>query len=100
MDALAMPWANARAAHLLSVCRMLPMEVDDGQEEKVDTNDYDQLMYAQNVETIEPLLFSYSTSEDREGIHGRRPLMSWYKPCELRMVPCHRALLCRTHTLS
>ena len=30
------------------------MEVGDGQEEKVDTNDYDQLMYAQNVETIEP----------------------------------------------
>ena len=26
----------------------------DGQEEKVDANDYDQLMYAQNAETIEP----------------------------------------------
>ena len=25
--------------------------------------------------------------------------MSWYKPYKLRMVPCHRALLCRTHTL-
>ena len=32
----------------------MPMEVGDGQEEKVDTNDYDQLMYAQNAETIEP----------------------------------------------
>ena len=30
------------------------MEVGDGQEEKVDTNGYDQLMYAQNAETIEP----------------------------------------------
>ena len=29
MDALAMPWANARAAHLLAVCRMMPMEVGD-----------------------------------------------------------------------
>ena len=54
MDALAMPWANARVAHLLSVHRMLPMEVGDGQKEKFDTNDDDQLMYTQNVETIEP----------------------------------------------
>ena len=54
MDALAMLWANARAAHLLLVCRMMPLEVGDDQEEKVDMNDYDQLMYTQNVETIEP----------------------------------------------
>ena len=54
MDALAMPWVNARVAHLLSVHRMTPMEVDDGQKEKFDTNDNDQLMYTQNVETIEP----------------------------------------------
>ena len=26
MDALVTPWANARAAHLLSVHRMMPME--------------------------------------------------------------------------
>ena len=30
------------------------MEVGDGQKEKVDTKDYDQLMYAQNAEAIEP----------------------------------------------
>ena len=54
MDALAMPRVNARAACLLSVHTMMPMEVGDGQEEKVNTNDYDQLMYTQNVETIEP----------------------------------------------
>ena len=29
IDALATPWANARAAHLLAVCRMLPMEVEN-----------------------------------------------------------------------
>ena len=33
---------------------MVPLEVGDGQEEEVDTNSYDQLMYAQNAETIEP----------------------------------------------
>ena len=32
MDALEMPWANARAAHLLLVHRMTPMEVGDSQE--------------------------------------------------------------------
>ena len=54
MDASAMPWANARLVHLLSVCRMMPMEVGDGQKEEVDANSYDQLMYTQNTETIEP----------------------------------------------
>ena len=31
MDALAMMWANARAAHLLAVWRMTPVEVENGQ---------------------------------------------------------------------
>ena len=54
MDALAMPWVNARVAHLLSVHRMMPIEVGNGQEEKFDMNDYDPLMYTQKVETIGP----------------------------------------------
>ena len=54
MDAIAIPWVNVRAAHLLLECRMMPMEVGDGQKEKFDTNDDDQLMYTQNAETIEP----------------------------------------------
>ena len=55
MDAIATPWVNARVAHLLSVHRMMPMEVGDGQEENFDKNDNDQLMYTQKGETIEPL---------------------------------------------
>ena len=54
MDALAMPWANARVAHLLLVHRMITIRVDNGQEEKFDVNDYDSLMYTQKAETIEP----------------------------------------------
>ena len=54
VDALAMPWANARVAHLLSVHRMMTMEVGDGLKEEPDPGGYDQLMYTQNVETIEP----------------------------------------------
>ena len=57
VDALATPWANARAAHLLLVHRMMPMKVGDGQKEEFDTNGYDQLMYTQNAETIEPVSF-------------------------------------------
>ena len=38
MDALAMPWVNARVAHLLLVCRMMPIEMGNGQEEKFDVN--------------------------------------------------------------
>ena len=54
MDALAMPWAKARVAHLLAVCRMMPMEVGDDQEEKFDSSDNDPLMYTQRAETLEP----------------------------------------------
>ena len=54
MDALAMPWANARAAHLLAVQRMTPMEVGDSQEERYDTDDDKPLMYTQKAETLEP----------------------------------------------
>ena len=54
MDALAMPWANARAAHLLAVWRMTPMEVGDSQEERYDTDNDNLLMYTQKAETLEP----------------------------------------------
>ena len=54
MDALAMPWANARAAHLLAVWRMTPVEVGNGQEEGYDTDEDNPLMYTQKAETLEP----------------------------------------------
>ena len=54
MDVLVMPWANARVAHLLSVCRMMTVEVGDGLKEEPDPDGYDQLMYTQNVQIIEP----------------------------------------------
>ena len=54
IDALAMPWENARVVHLLLVCRMTTMEVDDGIMEEPNPDGYDQVMLTQNVETIEP----------------------------------------------
>ena len=53
MDTLAMPWANARVAHLLAVLRMMPIGIGNGLEEKFDANDYDSLMYTQKAETIQ-----------------------------------------------
>ena len=54
MDALATPWANARAACLLDIWRMAPMEVGNGQEGGYDTDDNNPLMYTQKAETLEP----------------------------------------------
>ena len=53
IDALATLWVNARMAHLLSVCRMTAMEVDDGTEEESSSDGYDQVMFTQNVETVD-----------------------------------------------
>ena len=54
MDALAMPWVNARAAHLLAIRRMAPVEVGNAHEEGYDTNQDSFMMYTQKVETLEP----------------------------------------------
>ena len=54
IDALAMPWANARMAHLLLVHRMMTVEVSDSIVEETSPDSYDQVMFTQNVETIEP----------------------------------------------
>ena len=53
IDALAMPWANARVAHLLLVHRMMAMKVGDGIAEESGLDSYDQVMFTQDVETIE-----------------------------------------------
>ena len=54
MDTLAMPWANARAAHLLAIRRMTPVEVVGDQEEGCKTDQDSPLMYTQKVEMLEP----------------------------------------------
>ena len=53
VDALVIPWVNARVVHLPLVHRMMTVEVGDGLKEEPDPDGYDQLMYTQNVETIE-----------------------------------------------
>ena len=53
IDALVMPWANARVAHVLLVHRMMAIKVGDDAAEKSSSDDYNQVMFTQNVETIE-----------------------------------------------
>ena len=54
IDTLAIPWTNAMVVHLLSVCRMTTVEVGDSITEEPNPDGYDQVMFTQNVETIEP----------------------------------------------
>ena len=53
IDALAMPWENARVAHLLSVHRATATVVDDQTLESANTNMYDEVVFTRNMETIE-----------------------------------------------
>ena len=53
IDALAMPWANARVAHLLLVHRMATVKVGDEFMEETSSDDYDEVVFTWNVETIE-----------------------------------------------
>ena len=48
------PWANVRVAHLLSVCRMMTVEVGDSIVEESSPDGYEQVMFTQNIEAIEP----------------------------------------------
>ena len=57
IDALVTLLASARVAHLLWVHRIMTMEVGDGTVEERSPDGYDQVMFTQNVKTIEP--FSY-----------------------------------------
>ena len=48
-----MPWANARVTHLLSVHRMTANKVGDEFAEESSSDDYEEVVFTQNVETIE-----------------------------------------------
>ena len=68
---MAMPWANARVAHLLLVCRMTAIKVGGEIAEKPSSDDYDEVVYTQNTETIEAFFIPHGTGESRMGPHQR-----------------------------
>ena len=53
INVLVMPWVNARVAHLLSVHRMTAVKVGDGTAGECGPDDYNQVMFTQDIETIE-----------------------------------------------
>ena len=53
IDTLAMPWANAMVAHLLSVCRAATTMVSNETAEDSILNGYDEVVVIKNMETIE-----------------------------------------------
>ena len=57
MDALATLWANARAAHLLAIRRMMPVELGNDQDGRYDADQDSPLMYTQRVEMLDPFYF-------------------------------------------
>ena len=54
MDALAMPWVNARAVHLLAIRRMAPEKVGSDHDGGYITRQDGFMMHTQKVETLEP----------------------------------------------
>ena len=52
-DALAMPWANARVAHLLSVQRAAATMVDDQTTEESSLDEYNEVIITKNTETVD-----------------------------------------------
>ena len=53
IDALATPWVNERVAHLLLVHRMTAIKVGGGAAEECGPDDYNQVMFTQNITIIE-----------------------------------------------
>ena len=59
IDALGMPWANARVAQLLSMYRAAATVVDDQTLESANSNGYDEVVFMRNTETIEAFSSHY-----------------------------------------
>ena len=53
IDALAMPWVNARMVHLFSLHRAMATVVDDQASESANPNGYDEVVFTRNIKTIE-----------------------------------------------
>ena len=53
MDALAMPWANARVAHLLSMHRATATVLEDQTSARANPNGYNEAVFTRNAETTE-----------------------------------------------
>ena len=99
IDTLVTLWVNARVAHLLSVCRMMTVEVGDGIVEEPSPDSYDQVMFTQNVETIEPFSFCMVSVKVGRSYTGEH-INIMVQALQTEMALCHRASLYKTCTQS
>ena len=53
IDALAMPWANGRVVHPLSVHSAVATVVDEKTMETANSNGYDEVVFTRSMETID-----------------------------------------------
>ena len=98
-NALVTPWVNARVTHLLSVYRKMTIKVGDGIVEESSSDDYNQVMFTQHVQTIEAFT-SHVVLVKVEGPTLKNVLTSWYKPFGWKMALCHQASPYKIHTQS
>ena len=68
IDALVMPWANARVAHLLLVCRMTAVKVGNGTVEECGPENYDQVMFTPEHRDYRGFFFPCSAGESGKGL--------------------------------
>ena len=68
IDTLAMPWVNTRVAHFLVVHRMTAVTRGDKFTVEPSLDDYDEVVFTQNVETIEAF-FSHGVQVRVERTH-------------------------------
>ena len=81
MDTLAMPWANARAAHLLAIRRMAPVKVESNCDGGYVTIQDGFKMHTQKVETLEPFsshVIPVKTMEAHVGEHLNMMVQALY----------------------
>ena len=68
-DALAMPWANARVAHLLSVHRATATVLKDQTSESANPNGYNEVVFTKNAKTIEAFSFPGYLRKSGKGLY-------------------------------
>ena len=81
MDTLAMPWVNAKAAHLLAIRRMAPVKVESDHDGGCITRQDGFMMHTQKVETLEPFSFHVipvKTTEVHLGEHLNMMVQALY----------------------
>ena len=69
IDALAMPWENARVVHLLSMHRATATVVDDQTSEIANPNGYDEVVFMRNTKAFSSHVISVKAEKAYTGEH-------------------------------